>query len=289
MARPIASRLLSPAARACAMESSRSGPSCAYRSTHSSVNVACDNHAADENHGLPSDPAPSRLPPRERGSPGSAPTSARSFASAEVHPATASSSGGGAAWRGGALAQRLAAARERRRDHGTMRGGEDRRNLELEREVGMNGIERRRRAVENVDRLREALRAGERMREHERRVGGRRSVRRDASRPPASAPPSRRGRRSPRPFRGRAANRSAARAPAARTRTRRRKVASASGAPRFPALHAASTSRSTTHSSPAGSLTSRCWATRSSEPGSSASSRAAARWPRARSAPESSA
>ena len=48
---------------------------------------------------------------------------------------------------------------------------------------------------------------------------------------------------------------------------RRRKTAADSGEPRFPALFAASTSRSTTQGSPVGSLASKCLATRSSAAG----------------------
>jgi hypothetical protein len=52
-----------------------------------------------------------------------------------------------------------------------MRRGYDGRNLELERELGVARIERGRRAIEYLDRACKALSAGERVRQHERRVG----------------------------------------------------------------------------------------------------------------------
>ena len=172
----------------------------------------------------------------------------------------------------GPLAQRLAAEGHRGCGHGVVQRGHDGRGLELERELGVAGIERRRCAIENLDRLREALGAAE-------------------CEPPAPSLPRRLLRRSARRPRPAASARASSASPALASAiprsssnadrspggggsasARRRKTASDSGAPCFRAAQAASTSRSTTQPSPAGSLTSRCLATRSCAPGCSASS-----------------
>ena len=79
---------------------------------------------------------------------------------------------------GGALAQRLTAEGHRRCGRRVVQPGDDGRGLELERELGVGGIERRRGAIEHLDRLREALSAAQRERQHERCLGGCRGVRR---------------------------------------------------------------------------------------------------------------
>ena len=56
-ARPPASRMLSPVARASAIEPSSSGRTCAYRSAQSRANIDWENHAENGNHGLPAEPA----------------------------------------------------------------------------------------------------------------------------------------------------------------------------------------------------------------------------------------
>ena len=96
VARPTASRLLSPVARACAIEESRSGRSWAYRSAQRSENVVSENQVANENHGLPRDPPGALSPARSARVASSAPTSAGSLVRMEVNAATARGSSGGA-------------------------------------------------------------------------------------------------------------------------------------------------------------------------------------------------
>ena len=63
---------------------------------------------------------------------------------------------------GDPLAQRLTAEGHRRCGHRVVHRGDDGRGLEQERELGVPRIERQRRAIENLDRLPEALSAAER-------------------------------------------------------------------------------------------------------------------------------
>ena len=177
-ARPTASRLLSPVARACAIEASSSGRTWAYRSAQSSENVACENQVANENHGLPSEPAARALSGQKR---------AGREVGADLgglvrEDGDERGRGQQLGWRrriaGGPLAQRLTAEGHRGCGRGVVHPGDDGRGLELERELGVVRIERRRCAIENLDRLREALSAAERERQHHRCLGGCRGVRR---------------------------------------------------------------------------------------------------------------
>ena len=122
----------------------------------------------------------------------SAPISAGSFVRTEMNAATAKAAQVAPRDRSAARSRNVS---RRRATEGAVTGsfmrGDDGRGLELERELGVTGIERRRRAIENLDRLRVALGAAERVRQHHRCA--RRQPRRPAQRrrPAASARASR--------------------------------------------------------------------------------------------------
>ena len=290
IARPTASRLLSPVARACAIDASSSGRTWPYRSAQSSASVARENHVG-EREPRPVRPSPpcaasgQKRPGRElRADLGGL------VREDGVNAATASSSGGAAG--SSAARSRNVSATE-----GGRRCGRRSRSSPATTAAASSGsassewleLERRRRTIENLDRLGEALSAAERVRQHHRCLGGSRRRPARRPRPPADARASRRARRSPRPFRARAAVPTGRPAAAVRRALGGGRRPPTRERPAARAARAASTSRATTQPSAAGSLTSRCSATRSFAPGCSASSSAARRWPCARSAPESSA
>src|SRR3954447_17634187 len=92
----MARRLLSPVARACAIDSSRSGRTSPYRSDQRRASVAGENQAAKETQGRASAP-PAGTPPATRARVARlAPTSAGSLLRTDVNAATARTSGGAA-------------------------------------------------------------------------------------------------------------------------------------------------------------------------------------------------
>ena len=78
----------------------------------------------------------------------------------------------------GPLAQRSTASDDRRGGHRVAHPDHDSRGLELQRKLRVVRIELRRRTIENLDRLREALSPVEGARQHDRRARGRLGVRR---------------------------------------------------------------------------------------------------------------
>ena len=178
-ARPRASRPPSPVARASAMKESSSGRTCAYRSAQSSENARKRSRTRTTASLLDRVASP---PARSARSARSVPTSTGSLVRTETkarRPAAQEAREIAAC----PLAQRVTSKGHRGCGRRVDHPGEDSLSLELERELRVAGIERQRGTIENLDRLREALGAEKRERQHPGRLGGGGDVRRDVHGP----------------------------------------------------------------------------------------------------------